>query len=57
MAISALNFKPSASPNWLAMTEAIVFPGLKIPLGIRLAFPISMVTAIVSPSALPSARI
>ena len=43
----------SASVNSLAITLAIVFPGPKILVGIILALPITMVTAIVSPKALP----
>jgi hypothetical protein len=39
----------------LAITLAMVFPGLKIPVGIECVFPINMVTAMVSPRALPKA--
>ena len=47
---------PVASENSLAITLAIVFPGLKIPVGIERVFPINIVTAIGSPKALPNAN-
>ena len=47
---------PVASENSLAITLAFVFPGLKIRVGIAWVFPISIVTAIVSPKALPNAN-
>lgn len=47
---------PVASENSLAITLAIVFPGLNIPVGKSCVFPISIVTAIVSPNALPRAN-
>jgi len=45
-----------ASVNSFAITDAIVFPGEKIEVGIILEFPIIIVTAIVSPNALPKAN-
>ena len=56
MAISELNFNPSASPNWLAMMLAIVFHVSTRDWGRLFVLPISMVTAIVSPKARPRAR-
>jgi hypothetical protein len=38
------------------MTLAIVLPGLKMLFGRKFEFPMTIVTAIVSPSALPKAR-
>ena len=55
--IRELSFRPSASPNWLAMTLAIVLPVEVKDVGRILVLPISIVTAIVSPNALPKARI
>ena len=46
---------PVASENSLAITLAMVLPGLKMPVGMAWVFPISIVTAIVSPKARPSA--
>ena len=56
IAISELSFSPSASPNWLAITLAIVFPVEVSEVGRLFVFPMSMVTAIVSPKARPSAN-
>ena len=56
MAINEESFKPSASPNWLAMILAIVFPVVRSVSGIWLVFPINIVTAIVSPKARPIAK-
>ena len=47
---------PSASPNWLAMIDAIEFPVDVIEFGILLVLPMSIVTVIVSPNALPIAN-
>ena len=55
IAIKELSFKPDASPNWLAITLAMVFPVSPSERGIWIVFPISMVTAIVSPKARPKA--
>jgi hypothetical protein len=49
--------KPSASPNWLAMIEAIELPVEVIEVGIAFVFPINIVTVMVSPRALPIAKI
>lgn len=54
IAIRELSFRPSASPNWLAMTLAIVLPVEVKDVGRILVLPISIVTAIVSPNALLS---
>jgi hypothetical protein len=43
--------------NSFAITLAMVAPGSRIEVGIRFVFPMTIVTAIVSPSARPSARI
>ena len=48
MAISEESLKSSASPNWLAIIEAIEFPVDVIESGILLVFPMSIVTVIVS---------
>ena len=56
IAMSELNFRPSASPNWLAMILAIVLPVSASEVGRLFVLPISMVTAMVSPKALPKAR-
>ena len=53
IAIRELSFRP----NWLAMTLAIVLPVEVKDVGRILVLPISIVTAIVSPNALPKARI
>ena len=47
---------PSASPNWFAMIEAIEFPVEVIESGIAFVFPINIVTVMVSPNALPIAK-
>jgi len=57
MAINALNFNPSASPNWLAMILAMVLPVSRNPDGILFVLPMSIVTAMVSPNARPNAKI
>ena len=57
MAISEDSLKSSASPNWLAIMDAIELPVDVIESGMLLVLPISMVTVIVSPSARPIARI
>ena len=51
------SLKSSASPNWLAMIDAIEFPVEVIESGILFVLPISIVTVIVSPKARPIARI
>ena len=56
MAIKELNFNPEASPNWLAITLAMVLPVSPNEWGIWIVFPINMVTAMVSPKARPKAR-
>ena len=48
---------PHQFANWLAMTLAIVLPVEVKDVGRILVLPISIVTAIVSPNALPKARI
>ena len=57
MAISDESFKSSASPNWLAMIDAIEFPVEVIESGMLFVLPMSIVTVIVSPKARPIARI
>ncbi len=47
---------PVASLNSLAMALARVLAGLKMPFGTKLEFPMTMVTAMVSPRALPRER-
>src|ERR1700722_19296288 len=55
--ISALRYKsPVASVNSLAITDAIVYPGANSDALICGLFPMTMVTAIVSPSARAKAR-
>ena len=56
MAINDERRKPSASPNWLAIIEAIEFPVEVIESGILLVLPINMVTVMVSPKARPIAK-
>ena len=56
MAISEERRKSDASPNWLAIIEAIEFPVDVIESGILLVLPISIVTVIVSPKARPMAN-
>ena len=56
IAMSDESFNPSASPNWLAMILAIVFPVVLSVSGIWFVLPISIVTVIVSPNARPMAR-
>ena len=51
------SLSPSASPNWLAMIDAMELPVDVMESGILLVFPISIVTVIVSPKARPIARI
>ena len=46
---------PSASPNWFANRDEIVFPGANKDIEKLFEFPIIIVTAIVSPIALPKA--
>src|SRR3989338_11122444 len=46
-------WKSAASPNSLASVEAIEVPGEKRDVGMRLALPITKVTAMVSPRARP----
>ena len=55
MAISDDRRNPSASPNWLAMIDAMEFPVAVMELGMLFVLPMSIVTVIVSPSALPMA--
>ena len=57
MAIKDESRKPSASPNWFAIIEAIELPVEVIEVGILLVLPISIVTVIVSPNARPMANI
>ena len=54
--ISDETWAPSASPNWFASIDAIVYPGERIDQLNELELPIIIVTAIVSPIALPRAR-
>lgn len=56
MAIKEERRKSSASPNWLAMIDAIELPVEVIESGILLVLPISIVTVIVSPKARPMAN-
>ena len=56
MAISDESLRSSASPNWLAMMDAIEFPVEVMELGMLLVLPISIVTVIVSPKARPIAN-
>ena len=48
--------KPSASPNWFAMMEAMLLPVAVRDPGMLFVFPISIVTVIVSPKARPMAK-
>ena len=57
IAIRDESLKPSASPNWLAIMDAIEFPVEVMESGMLLVFPISIVTVIVSPNARPIAKI
>ena len=57
MAISDERRKSSASPNWLAMIEAMELPVEVMESGTLLVLPMSMVTVIVSPRARPIAKI
>ena len=57
MAISDESLKSSASPNWLAMIDAIELPVDVIESGMLFVLPINIVTVIVSPNARPIARI
>src|SRR5205814_194515 len=52
----AVNRSLGASANWLAMVLATVSEAASSDIAIRRPFPITIVTAIVSPSARPSAR-
>ena len=56
MAINDERRKSSASPNWLAMMDAMEFPVDVIDSGILLVLPINMVTVMVSPNARPIAN-
>ena len=56
MAINEEKRKSEASPNWLAIMDAIEFPVDVIESGMLLVLPISIVTVIVSPSARPMAK-
>ena len=56
MAISDERRSPSASPNWLAMIDAMELPVDVIDSGRLLVFPMSIVTVIVSPKARPIAN-
>ncbi|MNT97732.1 hypothetical protein D3C72_2401180 [compost metagenome] len=51
---SAEMWKSAASPNSLASVDAIEVPGENSEVGMRLALPITKVTAMVSPSARPN---
>ena len=51
---SVVRCRSAASPNSLASTEAMDVPGENSEVGMRLALPITKVTAMVSPSARPS---
>ena len=55
--ISADTWIPSASPNWLASIEAIVLPGASRERSKFSELPMIIVTAMVSPMALPRASI
>ena len=55
MAMSDDRRSPSASPNWLAMIDAMELPVEVIESGILFVLPMSMVTVIVSPKARPMA--
>ena len=57
MAINDERRKSSASPNWLAMMDAMEFPVDVIDSGMLLVLPINMVTVMVSPKARPIAKI
>ena len=57
MAINDERRKSSASPNWLAMMDAMEFPVEVIESGMLLVLPISIVTVMVSPKARPIAKI
>ena len=57
MAIREDNLRPSASPNWFAIMDAMEFPVDVIESGMLFVFHISIVTVIVSPKALPMANI
>ena len=52
----AATCKPLASANWFAKREDTVLEGANTEVSILLEFPISIVTAIVSPNALPNAN-
>ena len=54
---SVEKWKPSASPNSLARTDAMEVPGENSEVGIRFALPITKVTAMVSPKARPKPSI
>ena len=56
MAINDERRKSSASPNWLAMMDAMELPVEVIDSGMLLVFPISIVTVMVSPNARPIAN-
>ena len=56
MAINEEKRKSEASPNWLAIMDAIEFPVDVIESGMLLVLPISIVTVIVSPNARPMAK-
>ena len=56
MAIKEEKRKSEASPNWLAIMDAIEFPVDVIESGILFVLPISIVTVIVSPKARPIAK-
>ena len=56
MAIKEDRRKSSASPNWLAMIDAMELPVEVIESGMLFVLPISMVTVIVSPNARPMAN-
>ena len=56
IAMSDDSFRPSASPNWLAMILAMVLAVVRRVSGTSLVLPMSMVTVIVSPRARPMAK-
>ena len=57
MAMSDERRKSSASPNWLAMIDAMEFPVEVMESGMLFVLPMSIVTVIVSPKARPMANI
>ena len=56
MAMSDERRRPSASPNWFAMIDAMLLPVAVSEAGMLFVFPMSIVTVIVSPRARPMAK-